>query len=399
MSIKLSSRVLELEASPTLAITSKAKRLKKEGHDIVAFTAGEPDFDTPQHVKDAAIKAIEAGHTRYTPVGGIDELKDAIIERYREDYGVEYSREEVLVSCGGKHSLYNLFQALLDEGDEVVVPAPFWVSYPPMIRLAGGVPRIVHTTERQGFKLSPSQLRDAITERTKAVVINSPSNPTGAVYSTEELYALSEITAQRDVLLLSDEIYHRLTYGEVNTCCAAALYEGAKAKTVVFNGVSKSYAMTGWRIGYALGPVELIDAMMRIQSQSTSNPTSISQWAALEALKGEQHCVEDMRRAFRKRRDLMVEGLNSIEGISCTKPQGAFYIFANVSALFGRRYGGRAIEGSVDFADFLLDSVGVCVVPGIGFGDDRFIRLSFACSEEEILRGIERIKGAVALLK
>ncbi len=399
MRLKLSRRVLGLEASPTLAITSRAKELKKKGHDIVSFTAGEPDFDTPSHIKEAAIRAINEGHTKYTPVGGIDELKEAIIERYRKDHSLEYSKEEILVSCGGKHSFYNLCQALLDQGDEVIVPAPYWVSYPPMVRLAGGVPRIVSTDEKDGFKISPEELENAITEKTKAIVINSPSNPTGAVYSPEELKALVEIAVERGVLVVSDEIYDKLVYGEVESVCAAGVCEGARENTIVLNGVSKSYSMTGWRIGYALGPKELIDAMMRIQSQSTSNPTSISQWASVAAISGSQQCVEEMKREFKKRRDIMVDGLNSIEGISCIRPHGAFYVFANVSALFGRRYNDRVINSSVEFASFLLDTVEVCVVPGAGFGDDRFVRLSFACSEEDIKKGVERIREAVGLLR
>ncbi len=399
MNIRLSRRVMGLEASPTLALTGKAKELRKKGHDVISFTAGEPDFDTPEHIKEAAIRAVKEGHTKYTPVGGMEELKEAIIERYRKDHSLEYAREEILVSCGGKHSFYNLCQALLDPGDEFIVPAPYWVSYPPMVRLAGGVPRIVHTREEEGFRLTPERLKDSITDRTKAVVINSPSNPTGCVYPPGEIEELVRVAIDRGVLLISDEIYDRIVYGEVEFVCAAGVCDGARENTVILNGVSKSYSMTGWRIGYALGPKGLIEAMTRVQSQSTSNPTSISQWASVAALKGSQQCVEEMVREFKKRRDMMVEGLSSIDGISCVRPQGAFYVFANVSTFFGRAHKDRAIDDSTGFASFLLDTGEVCVVPGAGFGDDRYIRLSFACSEEDIRRGVDRIKEAVGLLR
>src|SRR3990170_2586952 len=379
MMFKLAERLSGLEESVTLAITVKARALKAEGRDVIGFGAGEPDFDTPENIKEAAIKAIRSGQTKYTPVGGINELKDAIIGKFRQDNNLTYSRDEIIVSCGGKHSIFNLFQAILNPGDEVIIPAPYWVSYPVMVSLGGGMPRIVHTT--------------------KAVVINSPSNPTGAAYTEKELAKLAEIALENGLLIISDEIYEKLTYDGFKATSIASISDEVKKRTIVLNGVSKTYSMTGWRIGYAAGPKEIVKAMTNIQSQSTSNPTSISQWAAVEAISGPQDAIGVMVREFAKRRKAMVDGLNAIHGISAILPQGAFYVFANVSVLFGRSYKGKTIKGSVDLATYLIDEAGIAVVPGEPFGDDKFIRLSYATSMDNITKGLKRIGEAAGALK
>ncbi|MEE8575199.1 MAG: pyridoxal phosphate-dependent aminotransferase [Thermodesulfobacteriota bacterium] len=394
-----SKRVLELEESPTLAISAKARALREEGRDIIGFGAGEPDFDTPDNIKEAAIRAINDGETKYTAVGGINELKDAIIDKFENDNQALYSRDEILVSCGGKHSFYNLCQALLDPDDEIIVAAPFWVSYPSMIELAGGAPIIVHTDDQNSFKMTADQFEVNITPRTKAVVINSPSNPTGATYTECELRDLVGVALANDLLIISDEIYEKLIYDSFNYKSVASLSEEVKAKSIILNGVSKTYAMTGWRIGYAAGPPELIKAMAKIQSQSTSNPTSISQWAAFEALNGPQDAVTKMLVQFEKRRDAMVYQLNSINDVQCLKPQGAFYAFPNISKFFGRGTLEKTINGSVDLADYLLEKAGVAVVPGAAFGNDSHIRLSFACSMEQINEGIIRMAEALSKLR
>lgn len=397
--IKLSGRLNGLEESVTLAITAKARSLKAEGKDIIGFGAGEPDFDTPSNIKEAAIKAINTGQTKYTPVGGINELKDAIINKFKKDNNLAYSRDEIIVSCGGKHSIFNLFQAILNPGDEVIIPAPYWVSYPVMVALGGGTPKIVHTSESEGFKMSVEAFKSGISPEAKAVVINSPSNPTGAAYTTDELRAIAEAALKNDLLIVSDEIYEKLAYDGFKTASIASISDEVKRSTVVLNGVSKAYSMTGWRIGYAAGPKEIIKAMTNIQSQSTSNPTSISQWAAVEALNGSQESISKMLKEFEKRRNAMVEGLNAIKNVSCIRPQGAFYVFANVSKSYGKKFKDRVIKGSVDMANYLLDEAGVAVVPGAPFGDDSFVRLSYAISMENIIEGVRRIGKAIGELK
>lgn len=397
--IKLSHRLNGLEESVTLAITARAKALKAEGHDIIGFGAGEPDFDTPRNIKEAAIKAIKDGHTKYTAVGGINELKDAIIGKFKRDNRLEYTRDEVLVSCGGKHSIYNLFQAIFDYGDEVIIPSPYWVSYPVMAVLAGGKPVIVHTDEKSGFKMSAEEFSGRITKKTKAVVINSPSNPTGAAYTEEELKKIAEAALKKNLLIISDEIYEKLVYGGFRSISVASVSEDVRRNSVVLNGVSKTYSMTGWRIGYAAGPKEIIKSMTNIQSQSTSNPASISQWAAVEAISGPQDAIGVMVKEFEKRRDAMVDGLNAIPGMSAFKPQGAFYVFANISGVLGRRFNDKKIENSVDMANYLLNDAGVAVVPGEPFGDDNYVRLSYATSLEHVKEGVRRIGEAVGELK
>ncbi|MBI5642295.1 MAG: pyridoxal phosphate-dependent aminotransferase [Deltaproteobacteria bacterium] len=397
--MRLSERLSGCEESVTLAITAKAKALKASGRDIIGFGAGEPDFDTPDNIKEAAIKAIRDGQTKYTAVGGINELKDAVIAKFKRDNSLAYGRDEILVSCGGKHSIYNLFQAILNPGDEVIVPAPFWVSYPVMVYLGGGTARIVKTSEKDGFKMSPGAFRAAITEKTKAVVINSPSNPTGAAYTADELADIAKIALEKDLLIISDEIYEKLTYDGFRSSSIASISDDVKKNTVVLNGVSKTYSMTGWRIGYAAGPKAIIQGMTNIQSQSTSNPTSISQWAAVEALNGPQGILDTMVKEFEKRRDAMVDGLNAIKGVGARRPEGAFYVFANIGGALGKRAGEKTVKGSADLANYLLDGVGVAVVPGEPFGDDSFIRLSYATSMQNIVKGVERIKQAIEGLK
>jgi len=397
--MKLAQRVGRIQPSPTLAITAKANALRAEGRDVISFGAGEPDFDTPANIKEAAIDSIRDGFTRYTPAGGIPELKDAIIGKLQRDNGLAYAREQIVVSCGAKHSLYNLVQALIEEGDEVIIPSPFWVSYPDIVLLAGGTPVILDTREEDGFKVTPEQLEDAVTERTRALVLNSPSNPTGATYTFEELRLLSEIIIRKDILVISDEIYEKILYDGFPFAGIAMASEEAKSRTIVVNGVSKAYAMTGWRIGYAAGPEEIISAMAKIQSQNTSNPTSISQKASVEALNGDQKAVGEMVEAFALRRNYIVDTLNSMTGVHCLNPEGAFYAFPNVSALYGTSYQGSTITGSASFAEYLLDAANVAVVPGVAFGSDAHIRLSYATSMENIQKGLERIRTAISDLK
>ena len=394
----LSRRVTLIKPSPTLAITAKANSMKAEGIDVVGFGAGEPDFDTPEHVKQAAIEAIRAGFTKYTPTGGIPDLKNAIIAKFRRDSGLEYKSGEILVTLGGKHAFYELAQAILEEGDEVIVPAPYWVSYPPMVTLADATPVILETDEKTGFKITPEQLRRAITPRTRAIVVCTPSNPTGAAYTKDELAALGEVVVEKDILAISDEIYEKMTYGGFEAVSLASLSPALKERTFVLNSVSKTYAMTGWRLGYAAGNAEVIAAMNRVQDQSTSNPVSIAQKAAVAALTGPQDCVDAMVKEFAKRRKVIVDGLNAIEGITCTNPQGAFYVFPNVSALYGRKFEGKAIDGSSALTDYLLDTARVAVVPGDGFGADAYIRLSYATGMATIEKGLARIADAVKRL-
>ena len=396
--MKLATRVAKIKPSETLAITAKANALKAEGRDVIGFGAGEPDFDTPANIKTAAIRAIEAGFTKYTPVGGTDELKDAVIGKLKRDNALEYKRSQVVVSCGAKHTLYNLAQALFEAGDEVIIPAPYWVSYPDIVVLAGGQPVIVDTQEKDGFKMKPEQLKAAITSRTRAVVINSPSNPTGAAYSPEELKALAAVLLNTEILAISDDIYEKIIYANFAFANIATVEPRMKDRTIVVNGVSKAYAMTGWRIGYAAGPEQIIAAINKIQSQNTSNPASISQKAAVEALNGDQDVVGQMVIEFRKRRDIIVQLLNEIDGIKCLSPEGAFYVFPNVSEIYGRSFQGKKITNSTELIDYLLDEANVATVPGAAFGSDSHIRLSYATSLKNIEEGVKRIKNTIARL-
>ncbi len=397
--MKLAERVDRIKPSPTLSITAKANALRAEGRNIIGFGAGEPDFDTPLNVKNAGINAIKDGFTKYTPVAGIDELKDAIIDKLQRDNQLTYNRSQVVVSCGAKHTLYNLAQALFEKGDEVIIPAPYWVSYPDIVLLSDAMPVILETKESEGFKVNPMQLEKAITENTKAIILNSPSNPTGVAYSVSELEDLADIIVRTGILAISDDIYEKIIYDGFSFFNIAGARKEMKDLTVVVNGVSKAYAMTGWRIGYAAGPEEIISAVAKIQSQSTSNPTSISQKAAVEAFTGDQDATGKMVVEYEKRRDYIVENLNGINGISCMNPRGAFYVFPNVSLLYGSSYKGRKISNSFDLTGYLLDEANVAVVPGAPFGNDNHIRISYATSMENIKEGIKRIKKAVGNLE
>jgi aspartate aminotransferase len=391
----ISKRVQAIKPSPTLAIDAKAKQLKAQGIDVVNFGVGEPDFDTPVNIKTAAKKAIDDGYTKYCPVAGSPEIKKAIIDKLKKDNALEYVPDEIIVSCGAKHSLYNLFQAILDDADEVIIPAPFWVSYPDMVKLAGGSPVVINTGDKNNFKITADALQKTITKATKAVILNSPSNPTGATYSSDELKAIAQVCAQNNLIIISDEIYEKLVYDDFKFTSTASISPQVKALTVVINGVSKAFAMTGWRIGYAAGPKEIISAMAKIQSQSTSNPTSISLKATVEALNGQQNDVETMRQEFEKRRNYIVERLNNINGITCLKPNGAFYVFPNISALLGKTYNGKLINTDMEFADYLLENAKIAVVPGSAFGANGYMRLSYATSIENIKKGIDRLEDAL----
>lgn len=396
--MKLSARAKRLQPSATLAITAKEKTLKAQGVDVIGFGAGEPDFDSPENVKESAIKAIVAGFTKYTAVGGIDELKEAIINRMREDYGLEYQKSEIIVSNGAKHSLYNLTQALFEDGDEVIIPAPYWVSYPEQITLADATPVILNTKEEEGFKIDPAELRQLITPKTRALILNYPSNPTGATYNEEELRRIVDVAMEAGLIIISDEIYDKIIYDGIKHTPVSALGEDIKKSTILVNGVSKTYSMTGWRIGYAAGDKEVISAMGKLQGQSTSNPTSISQSAALEAYRGSQKIIEERTREFERRKNYIVERLNSIPGIKCFSPQGAFYAFPNVSGYFSKHFNGKEINSSMSFTEFLLDEAKVAVVPGDSFGSDDHVRISFATSMENIVKGMDRIEETVKKL-
>jgi aspartate aminotransferase len=367
-----------------------------EGHDVIGFGAGEPDFDTPENIKNAAKKALDAGFTKYTPAAGIPDLKKAIADKFERDAGLAYKPNEIIVSCGGKHVLYNIFQAICDPGDEVIFAAPYWVSYIEMVKLAGGKPVVLPTTAGSNYTLSADDIRRALTPRTKAVIINSPSNPTSTMYSKEQLEGIAELALKERFYVVSDEIYESLIYDGAEFHSIATLRPGMQEVTIIVNGCSKTYSMTGWRIGYAAGPADVIEAMANIQSHSTSNPTSIAQKAAVEAIAGPQDAVETMRRAFEKRRNLICELLDAIPGVAYARPQGAFYAFPDVSAHYGRTLGGMQVGNSFDMANYLLEDAKVAVVPGAAFGDDKCFRLSFATSEEKIQKGLERIKNALA---
>ncbi len=377
---------------------AKAKGMKAQGVDVVNFGVGEPDFDTPEHVKEAAIKSIRDGFTKYTPVGGTDELKEAIVDKLSADNGLAYEKEQIIVSCGAKHSLYNIAQALYGPGDEVIIPAPYWVSYPDQVLLNDATPVLVETREADQFMLRPEALAAKITPKTKAIILNSPSNPTGVAYDKIALASVAELAVKHNLYIISDEIYEKLVYEGIQHVSIAALGEEVKNRTIVVNGLSKSHAMTGWRIGYAAGPKDIIKAMTNIQSQSTSNPTSISQKAAVAALRGPQDFVAMMRTEFDRRRVFLVDALNALPGFRCLKPTGAFYAFPNIVALYGKKAGQRAINGSLDFALYLLEDANVALVHGEAFGNDQYIRLSYATSMETLQKGVERIAAAVAKL-
>ncbi|MEW5762174.1 MAG: pyridoxal phosphate-dependent aminotransferase [Bacillota bacterium] len=393
--MRLSERARAISPSPTLAIDARAKEMKANGVRVINFGAGEPDFDTPRHIKEAAVAALAAGMTRYTPVGGIRELKEAISAKFLNDNGLTYSAEEIVVSVGAKHSLYNAIQVLCDVGDEVLIPSPYWVSYVEQVKLAGAVPKLVRASLENGFKLLPDELRAAIGPRTRVLILNTPCNPTGAVYGREELEALAEVALAAGLVIISDEIYEKLVYEGNRHVSIASLAPEVKERTVVINGVSKAYAMTGWRIGYLGAPRDVARAITRLQSHSTSNPTSIAQAAALAALTGPQEPVREMVAAFARRRAYILERLRALPGVACPTPEGAFYVFPNFSAYWGGAYRGRPVNSGTDLAQLLLEEAQVAVVPGVAFGDDNCLRLSYATSRETIGEGLDRIAAVL----
>ena len=397
--MKLASRIALIKPSPTLTIQAKANALKAAGRDIIGFGAGEPDFDTPLNIKEAAIRAIHAGFTKYTSVGGTDELKDAVIAKLQRDNQLTYRRSEIVISCGAKHSLFNVAQVLFEEGDEVLIPSPYWVSYTDIVYLTGAKPVVIKTNIGEGFKLQPSQLEAAITPRTRAIIINSPSNPAGVCYSRSELEELAAVILRKGIMIISDDIYEKIIYDNQPFFTLPSLNDELKRNSIVINGVSKSYSMTGWRIGYAAGSEEIVSAMTKFQSQNTSNPTSIAQKAAVEALNGPQEGVGMMAREFQKRRDLIVERLTAIPGVTCLNPRGAFYVFPNVGFYYGRSFGDKVIRNSAEMATYLLDEANVALVPGGDFGHDDHIRISYATSMDQIEKGVERIRLALMKLK
>ena len=396
--MKLAARAGRIVPSPTLSITATAKAMAAQGIDVVDFASGEPDFDTPDVVKAAAEVAIKNGFTKYTAASGIDELKLAIIQKLEAEQGLRYEKSQVLVSCGAKHSLYNLAEALFEEGDEVIIPSPFWVSYPDQILLNDATPVFLETREEDGYIITRHDLEARITPRTKAIILNSPSNPTGAAYPRTSLEDVADMACRRDMMIISDEIYEKIVYDGVRHVSIAALGPEVAARTVIVNGMSKAYAMTGWRIGYAVGPQELITAMSNIQSQSTSNPTSISQKAAVAALREGSHFTADMLAEFDRRRRFMIERLNSIPGVRCPMPAGAFYAFPNIKGLFGRAKAEKGITTAADLATYLLHEAKVAVVPGEPFGSPTHIRLSYATSMDAISRGLDRMESAIKRL-
>jgi aspartate aminotransferase len=396
--VELSKRVLAIKESPTLAITAKAQKLKAEGRDVVALAAGEPDFDTPQHIKAAAIEAINKGFTKYTPVAGTPSLKQAVIAKFKRDNGVEFTPKQILVSVGGKQSFFNLCMALIGPGDEVVIPAPYWVSYPDIVLLAEGVPIAVECGIEQGYKLSAAQLEAAITPKTRLLVLNSPSNPTGAVYTLDELKALAEVLKRHPrIMIASDDMYEHVLLGDTRFCNILNAAPELRDRTILLNGVSKAYSMTGWRIGYAGGPEWLIKAMENIQSQSTSNPTSISQVAAEAALNGDQGCITPMLEAFNQRHALVVSRFNAIRGLKCLPAGGAFYAFVDARAAIRNLHAEGKIAEATDMAlgGYLLDTQDVAVVPGSAFGAEGYFRISFATSTANLEKALSRIEKAL----
>jgi aspartate aminotransferase len=394
--MKFADRALGIMPSATLAITAKAKEMKKNGIDVISFGAGEPDFDTPDFIKNACKKSIDAGFTKYTPSDGIIELKDAIINKLKNDLGVAYQRDQVCAASGAKHALCVLFMCTVEPGDEVIVPAPYWVSYVEMIRMAGGKAVIIETDHTTEFKMTADMLKKSITKKTKAVILNSPSNPTGAVYSKEELKSLANVLENQDILIISDEIYDKLLYDGEKHISIVQLSEKLIDKTVIVNGHSKTYSMTGWRLGYAAGPKEIISLMKKWISHSTTSPTSFVQQAGVDALTGDQAFLAGWVNTFKERRDVMVEGLNQIEGIECLTPKGAFYVYPCIKGLLGKEFNGEKINSSMDLAAYLLEKHNVAIVPGEAFGNSDYFRMSFATSMENIKKGLERIKKALS---
>lgn len=391
------SKIAEsVHASSTLAVDSLAKQMKAEGYDVIKFGTGEPDFDTPDNIKEAAIKAIHEGKTKYTPAAGIPELRKAIAAQLEKDCGVRYDFSQIVVASGAKHSVYIALAAITNPGDEIIIPAPFWVSYYEMVRMTGGTPVIVTAGEESGFKVTADQIEAAISDKTKCLMLNNPSNPTGMIYSKEELKAIAEVCVKHDLYILADEIYCNLIYDGIEFTSIASLGEEVYKRCILINGVSKSYAMTGWRVGYCAAPAKLAKIMSNYLSHSTGAPSTISQWAAIEAINGPQNSCEEMRKAFEQRRDYIVERMNSIEGVSCIKPNGAFYVMMNIEKLIGRTLGGKLIENDDDFAVAFLENAYVATVPCSGFGMKNFIRWSYAASMDNISEALDRLEKFLA---
>jgi aspartate aminotransferase len=391
--MKVSKRAQAVLPSPTLAVTARAKQLKAQGVDVVGFGAGEPDFDTPEYIKEAAINALKSGKTKYTPTVGIPELRSAIAEKLQKENGLKYTPEQIIVNIGGKHSVYEAMQAVLDPGEEVILPSPYWVTYPEAIQLAGAKAKIIQTNKSSDYKITPAQLKKAITKKTAMLILNSPNNPGGFTYTPDELAALAKVLEGTEISVMSDEIYEKLIYGKTKFVSFASLSEDAYKRTLTLNGLSKAFSMTGWRLGYTAGPVEVIKAMGRLQDHMTSNPVTFGQYAAIAAFgPPANETVEKMRQEFERRGKYMAQRLNDIDGIECFEPTGAFYCFPDVSAHYGRTINGVKITGSMDFAKELLEQVNVALVPGQPFGCDKNVRLSFACSLEQITKGLDRLQ-------
>lgn len=393
--MKYSEKYMAIEPSVTLAISAKEKKMKSEGIDVIGFSVGEPDFQTPDNIRQAAIEAIEKKPITYTASSGLPLLKKSIVEKLRKDNDLLYDPAEIVVSNGAKHSLRNAIEAISNPGDEIIVPVPYWVSYVELVKMSGALPVLVEGKEESDFKVSAEQIRKSCTEKTKAIILNSPSNPTGAVYTEKELREIADLAVERDLIIISDEIYEKLIY-EGKHISIASFSPEIKERTVVVNGMSKAYAMTGWRIGYTASNKILASMMDNIQSHATSNPNTVAQYASIEALEGKQDSLLSMKKEFHERRDLMVKEINSIDLLSCNTPSGAFYVMVNISKVLGKTFGGKTIHTSIDFADYLLDQAKVAVVPGIAFGADRYIRLSYAASKEKISEGVKRIRQALS---
>ena len=395
--MKISKRAQDVPPSATIAVTTRALELKAQGVDVVGFGAGAPDFDTPEYIKEAAIEALKAGQTKYTAAAGIIELRKTIAEKLEKENGLKYAPEQIIVNIGGKHSVYEVMQAVLDPGDEVILPTPYWVTYPETIKLAGGVSKVVQTQSENGYKITPAQLKEALNKKTAMLLINSPNNPGGFTYTPDELKAIAKVLEGTNIYVVSDEIYEKLIYGDTKFISFAALSEDAYNRTLTLNGFSKTFSMTGWRLGYTAGPLDVIKAMGRLQSHMTSNAVTFGQFAAIAALgPPADEAIEKMRAEFEKRGKYMADRLNAMEGIECLESTGAFYCFPDVSGHYGRTIGGQTINGSMDFAQALLEQANVALVPGLPFGCDNNVRLSFACSLEQITKGLDRIEKWLA---
>lgn len=392
MEMKLSEKAMAIKPSVTLEIAAKAKEMKGRGEDVISFSVGEPDYNTPENIRTAGIKAINEGITKYTPASGMVELKEAVCHKLLNENNLQYSPKDIIVSNGGKHSIYNALMAITNPGDEVIISVPYWVSYPDLVSIAGGVPKFVETTEENDFKFSVADLENVRTPNTKAIILNSPSNPTGSIYNYEELKEIAEWAVKNKIFVISDELYERLIYGEDKHISIASINDEIKEYTIVINGMSKAYSMTGWRIGFTASNEKIAKIMGNLQSHTTSNPSSISQYASITGLMDDKSSLEEMKTQFELRRNYIVEEINKINGLSCKMPKGAFYVMVNFTELKGKEINGYKIENSIDLANLLLDEVKVAVVPGVAFGDDDFIRLSYATSLDNIKDGIKRVK-------